>query len=759
MPTGSFDFAPYGTQVALDAVPIGVFQYFSASSEYAYLPNLRCEQIQYKEGHEPPTARFSYVLDELATAANGWPDQFEQVWPINVKPGFQSYTVTPVMQLIVLALMPDNTTRPLFHGFPRIPQADVSPANQHVTFTAVGVAVRCWDQPIGGRIQRAGSDPQADYGQDSDVGTDLPTRFNPSGTGTRAVGGILPNCTPDGYDVNVAYQSTTSGSSPYPVFLDSSIDRTPDPRTQWNLSKAVRYILGTANTAKDPNGDLWVDNPDFTVLDSLLQNRQPLKGSSFFDPSDPSTYTTEPNLIRDFDATNKAWPDVVGQLLGFYGFAMRFVLEDGGDGTPYNYLEIYRKDAAGPTAPKAVYLPGTGASLTDGPVNLSAFHAGFDFHGVANDIFVESRLERYEVSIVLAPEYEPESGDGDAANRTGFLKSWLDTQGATSDDRLAYRSYGVDECQDGHWSIQQQAWVNEEPFDFGELLTDGEGNADYCLRYRPGKGTLFSKDFNNKPYRAQLAVSTDYAGDDPPAFWDGTGTWQEISADKWDLQKDRLGVLLTAEDVETCGIGAQKKGNAPNGQPWPYPDGKFRGITGMSDPANKQGEKQFFLRLTTVIEGDRGIGTEAQRRDASPLAQTIQRRVDASDHFAYDYVDTSSIYNVAGATGYSNGDQIAVQDDSTEALAHACQLRSAHEFPPLTAALTIPMLVNYLQIGDRIGTINGRNVSLLVNAGAEQGEPASYPFVVALTWDFQGDKQSTTLQLSDRRAEPRRPTA
>ena len=87
--------------------------------------------------------------------------------------------------------------------------------------------------------------------------------------------------------------------------------------------------------------------------------------------------------------------------------------------------------------------------------------------------------------------------------------------------------------------------------------------------------------------------------------------------------------------------------------------------------------------------------------------------------------------------------------------AHACQLRSAHEFPPLTAAVTIPMLVGYINIGDRIHEIDGRDVSLLVNAGAEQGEPASYPYVVALTWDFQGEKQSTTVQLSDRRQEPR----
>jgi hypothetical protein len=64
------------------------------------------------------------------------------------------------------------------------------------------------------------------------------------------------------------------------------------------------------------------------------------------------------------------------------------------------------------------------------------------------------------------------------------------------------------------------------------------------------------------------------------------------------------------------------------------------------------------------------------------------------------------------------------------------------------------MLVDYAQIGDRISQINGRDVWLYVNAGIEQGEAPSYPSVVGLTWDFQEAKQSTTLQLADRRLEP-----
>ena len=84
--SGSFDYEPYPTQLAMDATAIGVFLYDdtqNAGDRYTLLPNIRCEQIQYKEGAASPSARFRYILDELA-AASGWPDQFDQIWPLTV---------------------------------------------------------------------------------------------------------------------------------------------------------------------------------------------------------------------------------------------------------------------------------------------------------------------------------------------------------------------------------------------------------------------------------------------------------------------------------------------------------------------------------------------------------------------------------------------------------------------------------------------------------------------------------------------------
>jgi hypothetical protein len=231
-----------------------------------------------------------------------------------------------------------------------------------------------------------------------------------------------------------------------------------------------------------------------------------------------------------------------------------------------------------------------------------------------------------------------------------------------------------------------------------------------------------------------------------------TGTWQEVSSNGWNLLPDRLGIIITVDDPETWNIGKPPNGVAPNGKPWPYPDGKVRGISAAVTLNDAPATKVFVLRLTTVIEGDFGLDTHAKRRDASPLSFTVQRRVDATDHFHYDLIDASSAYFPPGKNALS----IKVRDDTTRALAHACQLRSAHEFPPLAASLEIPMLDFSLEIGDRISRVNGRDVSLLTNSGSEQQEPPSYPYVVAKTWNFEGAAQKSIYQLSDRRLEPSR---
>ena len=81
------------------------------------------------------------------------------------------------------------------------------------------------------------------------------------------------------------------------------------------------------------------------------------------------------------------------------------------------------------------------------------------------------------------------------------------------------------------------------------------------------------------------------------------------------------------------------------------------------------------------------------------------------------------------------------------ALTHAEQLRAAHEFPTLAGSATVPFLTDYYQIGDRVKIVQGRNASLQINVGVDQGEAPTYPWITAFAWDFSGDKQHTVLAV------------
>ena len=172
------------------------------------------------------------------------------------------------------------------------------------------------------------------------------------------------------------------------------------------------------------------------------------------------------------------------------------------------------------------------------------------------------------------------------------------------------------------------------------------------------------------------------------------------------------------------------------------------GLAASGAPTNGA---QPVLRLTTVIRDDLRMPISADKRIASPTRFARWRTVDARDHFQYASIDPSSMnYTSQGGDGT---DPVVARDDTDNAMAHAYQLRSTYEFPPLAGSVTVPYITTYYEVGDRIEQVAGRNVSLTTNIGQDQGETPTFPWVVGVSWSFEGDRQSTTLQLSDRRAE------
>ena len=276
-----------------------------------------------------------------------------------------------------------------------------------------------------------------------------------------------------GRDVNPSNASTS-----YPVFLDPAIDRQPDPRTYWTLGKLARYILAVYND------QTYVKNPDFTNLDAMLQVRAPVSGSGFVNPDDASHYTASDVVIRDFDATNLAWPDALLLQLGYAGFGMRFVTSEDGGGEPRHELEIYRKDGGEQDSPRDLELPETGSNLDPARCNVSMLHLVRDSRSIVNAITVETQERRVEVSLVLAPGFTPLAGDETAAKRSQFLRANLST--ASGDVRRKYRYYVADEAGDGHYDVPTTSWLTSA-LDLSPIFpSDEQGKLTYVRRLRPG---------------------------------------------------------------------------------------------------------------------------------------------------------------------------------------------------------------------------------------------------------------------------------
>jgi hypothetical protein len=732
-PSPSFDLSYVQTSIAGQALPIVVAIYTpGAENPYTILPNARCLRIDYREGPEPPLARFQYLMGNLLQSALGWPAQFEQLWPIDAQ---GSYVVQVDDRLVVLAADPSGNPVVLFDGFAQIPQVDISAQSQSVTFVALGVAVRLWDTPISGRVER-NADHATETDGSEDVTIDAPCRFNPSDSSVGAQGGYIGNAVGDDY------QSKLEDGTPYPVFIDPLVlERDDDESDYWSVGDALKYLMTVIPNPVDDNGDEYVQFPTLSTID-LIVDAYSILDDGVLDDED---VTADPLRIRDYDATNKAVPEVFGELLRYAGIVLNFVTGTDDDGNPLTELQLLRRDALASTAPKPLFLDADGATTLDlARNNATALHLARDTNGLVNSWTVESQLKQIEVTVYLAPLFQPAAGDDSAANLPKWSSSNLTT--ASGDQRRMYRWFGADECADGHWNLQDGTWVTNKAIDLsGVFPPDDEGNVTYCHRYRPGSRTVIATDENGKPLKAVLEILKGFSSEDPRLRetdeQDGGG-WVTVPKG-WKLLDDRLGIEVTATEPNDWqpGAGPQLAGAAT------VP--RIKTVTWTSAPS---GNETFSLRLTTVIEADHVLEAKAPKRIASPTQFTRSKRADGRDHFQRCEIHPSSI-NYANELG--NGtDNVIMRDDTDAAKAHAEQLRSGHEFPVLAGSATIPFITDYYQIGDRVKIVQGRNASLQINVGSSAGESPTYPWVTAFSWVLEHDRQKTTLQLSDRRAEP-----
>ena len=699
---------PAFTSVELDPTPlsrpaaqVSVYRYSpNGSPTYELLSNIKVLGIRYREGADPGIARFRYVFDPMNPPTD--PVHFQDVLSTDSDlPG----VVRNDDRLVVFATNADGSPQALFDGFAQVPELDLSPTTELVTFLAYGAAIRAWDMPIGGALMRHADTPTTV----ADVTTNLETHFNPEGE---------PNATPSGADAVDGYGNT------YPTFLDPLVVRPADIRRPWTLPMAARYLCFHHNPDQ-----AYIKNPDGSLLDSLLDSRSP-NSNALFQPDDPTTYGSQPILVPDYPATGKAWPTVLSELLEPNGFGMAFRLDTDATGNPFTSLDIFRRQGGTSSTYKDLYLQNYGSTLEPGQTNLGAAHLARDISGVANSFTVESSLIRYEASFVLAPGFAVASSDAVDGNA---LSAYDRNNPNFSKNVDKYRLYVFDETGEGHWDFGSGATLTTTP-SLAALFFDPTSNrpVPYVRRRRIPLGELFTLDQAQRPLKAQLSISTNYSGTQP-GLWDGSGTWQVVTGG-FELLKDRLGIWINSTNPNGWNVGASKASGTP------YPAGIVKGV---EDQANSGGAR-FRLRLTCVIEGDQTIAATAGRRASSPTQYTVNRWVDASDRYVKHIKAASSEFNATSSA-------VVVQDDGPSALADANARRSAGEAGEVAGTVTIPRFTSAYAIGDKVCSIQGRNLSLQTNAGTPASEAPVFPAVVGISWEFDG-RQQTILQLSDQRS-------
>lgn len=717
---GDAIFDPPPVPLARKPVPIVVYRYLGAKKR-EILPNIRCTRIRQGIGTKPGSAEFRYVFDRgsvFDTDAE-WPTTPEECLG-NDKSQGSRYVVEQDERIQVYGFTSKGKPRVLFDGIVQLPSLAISTSAASVTFQALSIPVREWDSPL-----RQSRYRQADQSSATEpkfhIQVDLPIRFNPDGNGNRTNAG-------EDFDVH------GDASLEYPVFLDwRYLKRVGiSDQRKWSVADAASYIIAEGCS------DVWVEMPDMADVREVLDSRTGKDGDPYYDPNDSTSYDSKPIIVRDLDVTGLPWPVALEKLITPHGFYFFFDLDQDKDGEPLWKLKIRRFDDASKHLLKVVKLQKYGELVEPAKTNVGQAALTRDNTEIANEIFVESRLKRAEMTFVLAPLFQPDPAH--AASQSAMLP-FLKGNGSApqdADNVPMYRDYGLDETMEGHYDFGSSSLVlSGLDIDFKETELFKKAN---LARSRPGRRTLLSKDDSGNDRESYLEISWDYTGKHPAIWKSGMGgTWYPVP-NGWVLLKDQLGIRIDIQNPEAWNTGNKSISFGVNKK---STGGVVKGISAQA----LAGETRFYLRLTTVVEGDYGIGTVAKKNNTSPTSFTVQRVVDARERYKLDLIDANNPLN-------TTGDKVLVDDSTEAAEAEAIARQAAHEAPPLAGPIMIPRLDNTYYLGDLITTVEGRDLSLQTNVGNENGQGPRYPRIAGIEWLLE-DKQATVLYCTDERGEGR----
>lgn len=253
------------------------------------------------------------------------------------------------------------------------------------------------------------------------------------------------------------------------------------------------------------------------------------------------------------------------------------------------------------------------------------------------------------------------------------------------------------------------------------------GSGLYIRRPRP-LASSFTYDSDGQaarlhPRKVQLGI----VGDDD--------SWIDVPAEIWN---DRAGFTLAT------GLLAGSRGD---GQWYPYAGhaqhaatyGKLHYLTLLHNALRDGGEHKLRLRLTGSVECDVAVGASAPRTVGSAWPFRAQKTVRLTNRFRWREIQDQP---------FSSGSPSASVDDRDEALSYAERIRDSQEQCTGHGSIVLRYLTRSYVIGDGIAGTAGRSVNLRVDGS---GEHASWPVVVAVTWDFEQGTNKTELLLDSPR--------
>lgn len=730
---GTATFDPPPLPQAMPARPALVFKYDpnGAGLGLTYLPNVECIAIQHREGPDPGQARFRYRTDIVA-GAYGYPQHFEQL--LGDSQGDEAHpAIVKTGQRIAVAVPADWGFAWLFDGFADLPQLTLSDQGQAVTFTAAGFGIRSFDNVLFGCRWRSSSDYE-DPTKDGEVFGE-PIRFNPEGE---------PNCIP----LDLPYSKDAFGNE-FAAFMDRNwfepVDVNPFMAEHWTLGEAARYILARGNPRGHEGSFAELLSPNLEQLRDFLSAHVPFEGVPY-DPADPTTYRTEPIIIGDVDVTGMTWPEALDKLIRPHGFRFTFRVEPH-SGIPLSYLAFYRVDGGGVSGSRVLGLQPYGQPLNPALTNVQGAEFNRDLRRVTNAYFTFTQPTRVEVSCVLAPLFKLDAFDDEIANKKKAIK--------TNNNQLEgewvrkYRWFGLDEAGEGHSRFDFAGDPLEilvyqyetTPADLSAIMPQG-----YAVRRRPiapypTDGSVLGR-IRRPTLHLVTGLDKSSIGPAGPGIWQGAlPAKKRLVAGGWRLLKDRIGIEVTVDDPNSWDTGRVTGSDQP---------GQKINLIDMYNQGAKLSDMPWFV-LTCLIDTDEISGAVAKRRNASPQPFQVTRMIDGRSRYRSDYVIVKKSL-VELDSPVAREDDYFLRNDTLAALGYAQSHRSRTEQAPIAGAFTIPYLTLGYEVGSRIRAIEGRNLDLRVNAGVDTGEAPLYPYVVGISWDFDGG-QRTTLHLSDRRAE------